>query len=143
MKLAIIGSRTCPPVDIEAYLKYIPDTIVSGGAIGADTYAKEFAIKHNLKLIEFLPDYEKYGRKAPLVRNKLIVEECDCLIAFWDGKSRGTGHMISFAKRRGLDVSIFDFTTRNTFHEVHQSASKTSPDNAISTTDNKKTTFRR
>ena len=45
MKLAIIGSRTCPPVDIEAYLKYIPDTIVSGGARGADTYAKEFANK--------------------------------------------------------------------------------------------------
>ena len=51
MKLAIIGSRTCPPIDIAAHLKYIPDTIISGGAIGADTYAKEFAIKHNLKLI--------------------------------------------------------------------------------------------
>ena len=43
MKLAIIGSRTCPPIDIEQYLKYIPDTIVSGGAKGADTYAREFA----------------------------------------------------------------------------------------------------
>lgn len=32
MKLAIIGSRTCPPIDIESYLKYTPDTIVSGGA---------------------------------------------------------------------------------------------------------------
>lgn len=48
MKLAIIGSRTCPPVDIEAYLKYIPDTIVSGGAKGADTYAREFARKKGL-----------------------------------------------------------------------------------------------
>ncbi len=38
MKLSIIGSRTCPPIDIELYLKYIPDTIVSGGAKGADTY---------------------------------------------------------------------------------------------------------
>ena len=101
MKLAIIGSRTCPPIDIAAHLKYIPDTIVSGGAIGADTYAKEFAIKHNLKLIEFLPDYEKYGRKAPLVRNKLIVEECDCLIAFWDGKSRGTKFTLDYAKELG------------------------------------------
>lgn len=40
MKLAIIGSRTCPPIDIEQYLKYIPDTIVSSGARGADTYAR-------------------------------------------------------------------------------------------------------
>ena len=106
MKLAIIGSRTCPPVDIESYLKYIPDTIVSGGAIGADTYAKEFAIKHNLKLIEFLPDYEKYGRKAPLVRNKLIVEECDCVLAFWDGTSRGTKFTIDYAKEKNKPIKI-------------------------------------
>lgn len=106
MKLAIIGSRTCPPIDIAAHLKYIPDTIISGGAIGADTYAKEFAIKHNLKLIEFLPDYEKYGRKAPLVRNKLIVEECDCLIAFWDGKSRGTKFTLDYAERMGKPTKI-------------------------------------
>ena len=93
-------------MDIAAQLKYLPDTIVSGGAIGADTYAKEFAIKHNLKLIEFLPDYEKYGRKAPLVRNKLIVEECDCLIAFWDGKSRGTKFTLDYAKELGKPTKI-------------------------------------
>lgn len=106
MKLAIIGSRNCPPIDIASHLKYIPDTIVSGGAIGADTYAKEFAIKHNLKLIEFLPDYEKYGRKAPLVRNKLIVENCDCLIAFWDGKSRGTKYTLDYATKLGKPTKI-------------------------------------
>ncbi len=48
MKLAIIGSRTCPQVDIGSYLKYIPDVVVSGGARGADTYAREFAKKKGL-----------------------------------------------------------------------------------------------
>lgn len=48
MKLAIIGSRTCPPIDIEQHLRKIPDTIVSGGAVGADTYAREFAKKKGL-----------------------------------------------------------------------------------------------
>ena len=67
MKLAIIGSRTCPPVDIEAYLRYIPDTIVSGGAKGADTYAREFAQKKGLKLIEYFPNYDKYGKGATLM----------------------------------------------------------------------------
>ena len=106
MKLAIIGSRNCPPIDIEAHLKSMPDTIVSGGAKGADTYAREFAQKHNLNLIEFLPDYDKYGRKAPLVRNKLIVEECDCVLAFWDGKSRGTKFTIDYANEKGKPVKI-------------------------------------
>ena len=111
MKLAIIGSRTCPPIDIEPYLKYIPDTIVSGGAKGADTYAREFANKKGLKLIEFLPEYDKYGRTAPLVRNKLIVEECDCLIAFWDGTSRGTKYTIDYAHQLGKPIKIVNYVT--------------------------------
>ena len=106
MKLAIIGSRTCPVVDLEAQLKSIPDTIVSGGAVGADTYAREFARKKGLKLIEFFPDYEKYGRGAPLERNKLIVEECDCLLAFWDGKSRGTKFTLDYAKERNKPIKV-------------------------------------
>lgn len=77
MRLAIIGSRNCPPVDIAAQLKYIPDTIVSGGARGASTYAREFAKAHNLQLVEYFPDYDKYGKVAPLVRNKLIVGNSD------------------------------------------------------------------
>ena len=51
MRLAIIGSRNCPPVDIASYLPFVPDTIVSGGAKGADTYAKEYALKNGIPLI--------------------------------------------------------------------------------------------
>ena len=106
MRLAIIGSRTCPPIDIATHLTYIPDTIVSGGARGADTYAKEFAMKHNLKLMEFLPEYDKYGKSAPLVRNRLIVENCDCVLAFWDGKSRGTKYTLDYASELGKPIKI-------------------------------------
>lgn len=106
MKLAIIGSRTCPPVDIEQYLKYIPDTIVSGGAKGADTYAREFAKKKGLKLIEYFPNYEKYGKGAPLERNKLIVDECDCVLAFGDGKSHGTKFTLDYAKEKNKPIKI-------------------------------------
>lgn len=106
MRLAIIGSRQCPEIDIASHLKYIPDTIVSGGARGADTYARLFAQQHNLKLVEYLPEYDKYGRQAPLIRNKLIVENCDCLIAFWDGVSRGTKYTIDYATKMGKPVKI-------------------------------------
>lgn len=107
MKLAIIGSRNCPPIDILSQLKYIPDTIISGGAKGADTYAREFAKKYNLKLIEFLPEYDKYPPKvAPLVRNKLIVENCDCILAFWDGKSRGTKYTLDYARQLGKPIKV-------------------------------------
>lgn len=111
MKLAVIGSRTCPPIVIEMYLKYIPDTIVSGGAKGADTCARDFAKKKGLKLIEYFPNYEKFGKKAPLERNKLIVEECDCVLAFWDGSSRGTKYTIDRAKELGKPVKIVNYLT--------------------------------
>ena len=102
MRLAIIGSRTCPPVDIASYLPFVPDTIVSGGAKGADTYAKEYALKNGIPIIEFLPDYKKYGRKAPLIRNMQIVDNCDFLLAFWNGTSPGTKFTVDYAGKRGV-----------------------------------------
>ena len=89
-----------------AHLKRLPTEVISGGARGADTYAREFAIKYNLPLTEYLPEYDKYGKTAPLVRNKLIVENCDCLIAFWDGASKGTKFTLDYAKEKGKKVKI-------------------------------------
>lgn len=106
MRLAIIGSRSCPPIDIASYLPFVPEMIVSGGAKGADTYAREYAMKNNIPLIEFLPYYRKYGRKAPLLRNLQIVDNCDFLLAFWDGISRGTKFTIDYAERKGVPIKI-------------------------------------
>lgn len=55
--------------DLGQYLPIEVSEIVSGGAKGIDTCAKEYALAHGIKLTEFLPEYEKYGRSAPLKRN--------------------------------------------------------------------------
>lgn len=57
-------------------------------------------------MIIFYPDYEKFDRQAPLIRNKLIVEECDCLLAFWDGQSRGTKFTLDYAKEKDKPFKI-------------------------------------
>jgi predicted Rossmann fold nucleotide-binding protein DprA/Smf involved in DNA uptake len=108
MRLAIIGSRNCPEINISSYLDSLPEAIISGGAKGADTYAREFAQEHGIEIIEFLPDYKRYGRGAPIVRNKLIVENCDELIAFWDGESKGTKFTIDYAMKIGKKVRIIE-----------------------------------
>lgn len=105
-RLAIVGSRTCPPIDITPFLPFVPDTIVSGGALGADTYAREYAIKNNIPIVEFLPDYKKHGRSAPIIRNIQIVENCDFLLAFWDGTSRGTKFTTDYAEKHGVPYKI-------------------------------------
>jgi hypothetical protein len=108
MLVAIVGSRSLSPDD-KAIARHLPgDTtgIISGGAIGVDRAAAQYARSHNLTLREFLPDYEIYGRRAPLVRNQSIVDQADYLLAFWDGKSKGTAHTIGIAKKKGIPIKI-------------------------------------
>lgn len=107
MRLAIIGSRG---LHVENLEKYIPDgvtEIVSGGAKGIDRQAAEFAILNDIPLKEFLPEYSKYGRAAPLKRNAEIAEYAHMALAFWNGTSKGTLHTISLFKSLGKTVLIF------------------------------------
>ena len=65
MKVAVIGSRNLGVIGLENFLPENVTEIVSGGARGVDTCAREYAQAHGIKLTEFLPDYERYGRGAP------------------------------------------------------------------------------
>ena len=106
MKIAIIGSRSVQVENMEYYLPKQYDEIVSGGAEGIDTCAAELARRKGIKLTEFLPMYEKYGRAAPIVRNKKIVDYADEVIAFWDGASRGTLSVIRYCEKTGTPCKI-------------------------------------
>ena len=107
MKVAVIGSRGLSVPDLEKYLPDDTTEIVSGGARGVDTSAKKYALAHGLKLTEFLPEYNKFGRGAPLKRNITIIEYADLVLAFWDGKSHGTKFVIDNCKERGVPVKVF------------------------------------
>ncbi len=107
MKLGIIGSRNIPFVDLEAYVIDTPCEIVSGGAKGIDTVAKVYAIKKGIKYTEFLPEYDKYRKAAPLKRNDRIIEYCDRIIAFWDGNSKGTQYVIKQCKKIGKPITVY------------------------------------
>lgn len=107
MKIAIIGSRDLTVNDLEKYLPQGVSEIVSGGARGIDACARAYAKSRGLKLTEFLPEYEKYGRGAPLKRNLQIISYADEVYAFWDGSSRGTKFVIDNCKKAGKKVRIF------------------------------------
>ena len=107
MKLAVVGSRGIFTIDLEKYVIGV-DEIVSGGAKGVDLCAADFARSHNIKLTEFVPEYSRFGRAAPLVRNKQIVEYADKVLVFWDGSSKGTKFVIDYAEKitKTCDVII-------------------------------------
>lgn len=106
MRVAVIGSRGLRVGNLEDYLPKDTTEIVSGGARGVDTSAREYALKHGLKLTEYLPEYGKYGRGAPLKRNIAIIERADLVLAFWDGSSKGTKHVIDNCKKRNIPVQV-------------------------------------
>ena len=106
MKLAIIGSRGLWVENLGDYLPPGVTEIVSGGAKGIDSCARQYAQEHGLKLTEFLPDYRRYGRGAPLKRNLEIIAYADQVLAFWDGHSHGTRQTVAECIRRGKPVRI-------------------------------------
>lgn len=113
MKVIIAGSRTffdykmlCEYADFK--LSNISDDIeiVSGGAAGADRLGEKYAKDHGYSLHVFPADWDRYGRQAGYIRNVQMAEYADALIAFWDGRSKGTKHMIEEAKHKGLKIGI-------------------------------------
>ena len=114
MKVAVVGSR-----DLVVLLsRYIPKStkeIISGGARGVDTCARNYAFKHGIAYREYLPDYKTYGRKAPLIRNRMIVEAADIVLAFWDGESRETKYVIDECKKRGKLVLVYNLQNKSIF----------------------------
>ena len=106
MRVAVIGSRGLMVDDLGKYLPNETTEIVSGGAKGIDSCAREYAQQHGLKLTEYLPEYGRYGRSAPLKRNITIIESADLVLAFWDGTSRGTKYVIDNCRKRNIPVEI-------------------------------------
>lgn len=106
MKVAVVGSRNLTVNNLGNDLPKETTEIISGGAKGVDTSARLYAQKHNIKLTEFLPEYSRYGKQAPLTRNIRIIEEADLVLAFWDGKSRGTKFVINNCRKMNKEVIV-------------------------------------
>lgn len=106
MKVAVISSRNLWVNDLEQYLPESVTEIVSGGAKGIDSCARKYASEHKIKLTELLPEYNKYSSAAPLKRNLQIIEYADIVIAFWDGKSKGTKYVINNCKKKNKRITV-------------------------------------
>lgn len=93
---------------IAARLRELPrgTTILHGGARGADLLAADVARSLGLPTIEMRPDWSA-GRSAGFVRNlRMLDEHPDLVLAFWDGRSTGTGHTLDHAARRSIPVEV-------------------------------------
>ena len=83
--------------------------IVSGTAAGADTLGERYAQEKGYEVKKFPAQWDLYGKSAGYKRNQQMAEYADGLIAFWDGKSKGTKHMIDIANKMGLKVRVIRY----------------------------------
>lgn len=83
--------------------------VVSGGARGADALGERWAAIHDIPVKVFEAAWDTYGKSAGARRNVEMADYADALIAFWDGQSKGTKHMIDTALAKGLDVHVYRY----------------------------------
>ena len=108
-KVAVVGSREYPKqAVVERFVYLMPKhwTLVSGGARGVDKWAETTAKHWNRPTKIYNAQWNKYGPKAGFIRNNDIVRGCDIVVAFWDGKSKGTRHTIQLADYLGKPYII-------------------------------------
>jgi len=113
MKVGIVGGRDFIDArmfyyEILQFLTFYGEItqVISGGACGADTLAEKWSKDNNVPFIVFKPDWKKFGKAAGFMRNSDIVKESEFVIAFWDGKSKGTKDTINKTKELKIPLKI-------------------------------------
>ena len=113
MKIIVAGGR-----DFNNYyileevlnsFKGLIDEVVSGDARGADELGARWATYNNIHVNHFPADWDYYGHAAGFIRNIEMADNADALIAFWDGKSKGTGHMIKTMQMKKKPYRVFNY----------------------------------
>ena len=111
----VAGSRIFNDFDLltkkldEIFIERKPTSIICGEAQGADTLGRIYAKERGINVLSFPANWDKYGKVAGFVRNTEMLKHADAVIAFWDGKSKGTEHMIRIAKQAGIKVHTVIF----------------------------------
>lgn len=115
MNIAVVGSRDFMSLSLVRKLPPqlgLNDVVITGGANAVDVTIEQECRKLNIPVRIFRPQYQNFpaGQKhlAPLARNKEIVLRSDAMVAFWNGKSRGTKHAINLAIEKGITVIVID-----------------------------------
>lgn len=86
--------------------------VISGTAQGADRLGELYATERGFKVMQMPADWTTHGKRAGYLRNEAMAEKAHALIAFWDGQSKGTKHMIDIAKAKGLMVRVILYNSK-------------------------------
>jgi len=115
MKLIVAGSRTFQDDTLLSSVlgthRHHITELLHGGARGADQLGFRWAVRHHVRSRCFAADWARFGKSAGIRRNYQLAQAGDLLIAFWDGRSPGTAHMVRCMQQLGKPVVVIQFDT--------------------------------
>lgn len=121
VKIVIAGSRTFDNYlmlrqkmswvedQLTAREPFVEIEVFDGGAMGADHYGRKWAEKCGYKVHEYPADWKQFGKSAGYIRNEEMANDCDMVVVFWDGESKGTKHMMELAKKYEKPLVVFNY----------------------------------
>jgi hypothetical protein len=120
MKVVICGSRDLQNYQLveEAVTRsgFEISTVLSGSSRGVDRLGIAFARNHHHPVQVFMPEWERFGKRAGMVRNREMAQTAEAVIAIWDGQSRGTRNIIELASNRHLPCFVLLVNCNQTFN---------------------------
>lgn len=114
MRVCVLGSRSFTNKElvfnkIDVLNNYKPITeVISGDAVGPDSYGIEYSNKHNLRLQVYTPDWNEYGRSAGMIRNRDLISNSEFILAFLNNNSKGTLNSISLAHKYFRNIAVIN-----------------------------------
>jgi hypothetical protein len=110
MRLIIAGSRSFTDYQLLCQVlgpeRHRITEVIHGGARGADQLGFRWALKHHVRSRCFAADWARFGNSAGIRRNCQLAQAGDLLIAFWDGRSPGTAHMMRCMQQLGKPIVV-------------------------------------
>jgi hypothetical protein len=110
MKLIIAGSRSFRDYQLLCQVlgseRHRITEVLHGGARGADQLGFRWAVRHHVRSRCFAAAWERFGKSAGVRRNQQLAQAGDMLLAFWDGQSPGTAHMVQCMRALSKPVVV-------------------------------------
>ena len=112
MRTIIAGSRDITDYEfvkssiLEIMEDFTISAVLSGCCRGVDRMGERFAEEHLIPVVKHPARWDLHGKSAGMLRNIYMAQDAEAAICFWDGKSRGTGHMIKTARALGLTLYV-------------------------------------
>ena len=107
MKVAVIGPKNLYVKNLGDFLPKGTSVIVTGGVGKIDLCAVTYAKENSLGSVQFVPDYDRFGRPLTLRRDQDFIDYADAVVIFWKKNTRDVRFAVEYCRKTKKNVSLY------------------------------------